>query len=173
MMVGARELPQGPGIRLVYPAFFTLVMMILLHVPTPYFALSTLAPALPFAFTYYWAIQRPSAAPLLAVFALSIIHDLWVADIVGITAFLALLLHLAIVPNQEVFRVAPFPLRWATFGVILAALLGLKWAMLSAMNWTVLPPSDLVFQIIVTIAVYPIISRLYALIDKRVVMRGL
>lgn len=171
MMVSTRDVSQGPGLRLIYPSIATLILMMFLHVPTPYFALSTLAPVMPFVFTYYWAIQRPSASPLLAVFFIALIHDLWSEDIIGVTAFLAVLLHLAIVPNQEVFRVAPFPLRWAMFGVILAGVMALKWAVLSAMGWVLIPPSDLVFQAIITIAVYPLFNRFYALIDRRVIMR--
>lgn len=171
MMARTRDVSQGPGLRLVYPSLATLILMMFLHVPTPYFVLSTLAPAIPFIFTYYWAIQRPSASPLLAVFFIAFIHDLWGGGIIGVTAFLAVLLHLAIAPNQEVFRVAPFPLRWAMFGVILAGMMALKWAVLSAMGWALIPPSDLIFQGVITIAVYPLFNRFYALIDRRVIMR--
>ncbi|MGD8327665.1 MAG: hypothetical protein PVF65_12190 [Sphingomonadales bacterium] len=164
---------SGLGIRLIYPPLATLIAMILFHLPTPYYVLTTLAPALPFAFTYYWSVQRPSAASLPAVFIVALFNDLWAESIIGLTAFLALLMRMAIVPNQEVFRVAPFPLRWIAFAVVLCAVMALKWVMISAMHWQVMPFANLVFQFIVTIAVYPLINSFYAIMDRTIIMRNM
>lgn len=173
-MATLRDVQEGGlGIRLIYPPVATLIAMILFHLPTPYYVLTTLAPALPFAFAYYWSVQRPSAASLLAVFIVALFNDLWAESIIGLTAFLAMLIRLAIVPNQEVFRVAPFPLRWVAFAVVLCAVLALKWAMISAIHWQVMPFGNLIFQFIVTTAVYPLINSFYAMMDRKIIMRDL
>ncbi|MFZ5610373.1 MAG: rod shape-determining protein MreD [Pseudomonadota bacterium] len=158
------------GWRLWLPALITLLLMAVLHVPTPDQALTRIGPAVPLMFTYYWVIQRPRAAPLLLVFFIALLGDLWCEGVVGITVLLALFLRLTLAPHQEAFRVAPFVLRWLAFAVILVLLFMAKWMLLSLLEWHWIAARDLLFQAVVTIALYPLFNRLYALIDRHGVL---
>lgn len=160
------------SIRLIYPVLFTLLFMALLHLPTPMMVLSKLAPMVPFIFTYYWSIQRPRVASLVAVFAVAVFHDAWSEGVIGVTPLLAIVARIAIVPNQEVFRVAPFSLRWLAFGALLIALAFVKWILISALNWTWVAYGDVVFQCVISIALYPLFNHFYAMIDRRIVLRA-
>lgn len=159
------------GVKIIIPAALTVLLMMALQIPTPYFIVSRLAPIMPFIFTYYWVIQRPEAVPLPIVFIVAILHDFWGEDLVGVTALLTLVMRMTLAPHAEVFRVAPFPLRWIAFGVLLIAMLGLKWAVMSFTHWAWVEPWDLVFQGIVTLALYPLFNHFYAIVDKRVMVR--
>ena len=163
---------EGQNIRLIYPVLFTLILMVFFHLPSPLMVLSKLAPMTPVIFTYYWSVQRPSVASLISVFIIALFHDIWSENVVGITPLLVILVRLAIVPNQEVFRVAPFSLRWLAFSIVLLGLMLVKWFLISGIYLAWISYRDLVFQSIISVALYPLFNHFYAMIDRRMIMRS-
>lgn len=78
-----------------------------------------------------WTVRQPQNLPLPLLACLLLIADFALSRPVGLWAMISLLMVEAMGAQREALRSRPFPLEWATFGMVLAIGLGLQSLILS------------------------------------------
>lgn len=134
-----------------------------LHVPglaiaTPAFALMTV---------YHWTIYRPEWLPPSAVFALGLLLDLLDGTpYLGISALMLLLARSFVLSERGLVATRGFTMVWGGFLIVAGLVNGLEWLLTSLLSGMPLGPRPFIYQAVVTVAVFPVVSYLLAQLQR-------
>jgi rod shape-determining protein MreD len=117
-------------------------------------------------FLFYFLVHRPSALPIFLCFALGLSYDVIAGAPIGLHAGLFILWRLVIVRQRRFLSRQAFIFYWLTFGAMMAATDILIWTIISVIYLHPLPVMPSILGSVVIIASYPILSRLFAPIDR-------
>lgn len=148
---------------------FAVTLLAVLPVPIPYYNVA--APSLTLIAVYYWMVFRPDLMPVLGLFVVGIVNDALAGTPLGVSSFIFLVAHVAIV-NQRRFLVGqPFWMLWSGFALIapLAALF--QWATLSLLREAPLAPLATIAGGLLTILVFPLVA--YVLVRMQRTLLGM
>ena len=111
---------------------------------------------------FYWVVYRPELIPPLAAFLLGLWQDIMVGTPLGLNALILLVVQMALVAQRRFFQGKSFLVVWWAFAMIafLAAMLG--WMMTMALYTMWLSPTPAVFQLLLTVALYPFVTWILA-----------
>lgn len=142
------------GFRLAAPGIVTMALTLLGVVPLGPDGWGVLAPFLPLAAVYYWALQRPAVMPNSLVFGIGLLHDVLTGGILGLTAVLLLLFRSAVISQRKFLTGKPLFVYWC--GFVMAALVfgGAEWATQSLATLTALPAAPLLFRAMIEAALF-------------------
>lgn len=135
---GRPEPPMGflrrldAAVRAVFPAAFTVVLMVLGATPVGIPGLM-MAAALPCVF--FWSIFRPASMPPPVVFLLGLLLDLLSFTPMGIGVLTLLLVHGLAFRGREVLAKASFLWGWLAFCVVAAGAAALGWGLQALLGW--------------------------------------
>jgi len=125
-----------------------------------------LTPLFPIAVIFYWGLTRPEALPSIGVFAAGLMHDLLSGGPLGVWAFVYVLALMSVVSVRPYFvGRAALPVWGAFLFMGAAAAFGL-WAITSVYYWTMMDPLPIFGQLALTIFVYPLLARLFGLVER-------
>lgn len=144
--------------RNVVPVAITLLIVLIgvTPMPVPYYAV--VAPSLPLMAIYYWVVLRPDLMPRTAVFAIGLIHDALSGVPLGVNALVFLLAH-ALLTSQRRFLVGKsFWLFWLGFVMLAPAAGVLIWLLMTLLRGTLVAPDAALFNMLMTIAVFPLLA---------------
>ena len=161
------------GFRAAAPFIWCLFWSLLEQIPLGLPGLPAVMPNLLLASVFFWSVNRPDLLPMLALFILGTMHDIWVGGPFGLTPLALILMRLFVISQQRILAQRLFVISWWGF-VIVAILFGaLNWALSSLQSDRLLDPTVLAFQAFLTIAIYPIVARLMASFQRRMLDRSL
>lgn len=117
-----------------------------------------IVPALNLMAVFYWSIYRPDLTPPWAVFVIGVVQDVIGGVPLGLNTVTFLIAH-GIVSGQRAFFLGkPFVFTWLGFAVVaLTAMFG-QWVIVCAMERHVLQLRPVLFQALMTIAVFPCLA---------------
>jgi len=139
--------------------FSVLLSVTPVHVPglaiaTPAFALMTI---------YHWTIYRPDLMPAGGVFAVGLLLDLLTGTpYVGMSSLILLAARSLVLSQRRLVANKAFAIVWAGFLGVAAIVTAFEWLLTSLLSTVPLGSRPLVFQAIVTVAGFPVISYLLA-----------
>lgn len=154
------------------PFLSCLVAVVLTVVPLHVPGLAVATPAFALMAVYHWTVYRPDLLPPWGLFVLGVVLDLLDGTpYLGVSAltFLAARSFVLIGRRRTVNR--PFAIVWAGFLAAAAFAIGLQWALTSAVSLRALSIRPFVFQVVVTVAVYPIADYLLAQLQRALLRR--
>ncbi|MEX2643100.1 MAG: rod shape-determining protein MreD [Acetobacterales bacterium] len=153
----------------VTPFCVTLLLILsgLVHSRVP--ELASVAPVLPLAAIYFWSVYRPGLMPYLAVFALGIMFDLLSGVPLGLNAVVFMLVRLITVSQRRFLVGKPFLMVWWGYMMIAAGAAFAAWVLSSVATGRLLPTLPPVFQLLLTVGVYPLVSWLLVKADAGLV----
>ena len=161
------------GFRAAVPFIWCLFWSLLEQIPLDLPGLPFVMPNLLLASVFFWSVNRPDLLPFLALFILGTVHDLWVGGPFGLTPLALILMRLFVISQQRILAQRLFVISWWGF-VIVAILFGaLTWTLSSLQSDRLLDPTVLAFQAFLTIAIYPMVARLMAQFQRRMLDRSL
>src|SRR6266511_776502 len=96
--------------------------------------------------------------PAWAAFVLGLLQDIFVGLPLGVSACVLIAVHAAVGTQRRFFVGKSFGVVWLGFAVMASAALALSWVLTCVYHGALLAPS--VFQTLITIGVFPILSRL-------------
>lgn len=179
-MASAEE--QRPGIRprrtLVqrldiaargaFPTVATVLLMLIAKAPFGIAGQAALLPAVTLASIWFWSLLRPAALPPPIVFLIGILLDLlgWLP--IGVGVLMLLSLHGLAVYWRPRLAGARFVLVWLVFVLAASGVTALEWPLTVALEWRVLPPAPLLFQVVLTASVYPVVAMVFARANRTV-----
>lgn len=111
---------------------------------------------------FFWCLYRPDLFGAGAVFATGLAHDALVGLPLGLTSLVLLLVRYVVVVQQRFFVARSFPVIWCCFVLLALATMALRWA-LSCLWWgRLFALEPLVFELLLTLALYPLATLLLA-----------
>jgi len=152
----------GRALRSTIPGLLLMLCIFVAALPTgvPYFA--DVTPFLSLMAVYYWSIYRPDLMPVLLVFAAGLVQDVVTGNPIGLMALVLVLVHGVGVSQRRVFLGKSFPVEWWGFGLVALGAGILAWMLASLYNVFLLDPTTVAVQALLTVAVYPLVTRLFS-----------
>ncbi|MEM7171823.1 MAG: rod shape-determining protein MreD [Pseudomonadota bacterium] len=142
-------------VRALFPCLITLMLVVASALPLPAPSLSHIMPMLPLIAVFYWAVYKPDLFPLWAVFLIGLVQDLLSGGPIGVSAIAFLSLQAAVNAQRRRFVSASFAKIWLLFSIFSAAAFALMWLLISFSMMLFVDPMPLLFQFLLTVAVYP------------------
>jgi rod shape-determining protein MreD len=130
---------------------------------TPFFTLMAV---------YFWTLHRPELLPFPTVFAAGLLLDLLEGAPLGISSLILLLTHGLVLSQREHLVMRRFTVVWVGFLVVAAAALALTWGVVSLFYGILLDVRAFLFQGLLTVAVYPVVSYLLARVQRVLLVRA-
>jgi rod shape-determining protein MreD len=98
--------------------------------------------------------------PAWAAFVLGLLQDSLVGLPLGVSACVLIAVHAAASTQRRFFVGKSFGVVWLGFAVVASLALALSWALTCIYYGALLAPDAVLFQTLITIGVFPILSRL-------------
>jgi rod shape-determining protein MreD len=127
-----------------------------LHIP----AFASASPALTLIAVFYWTLYRPDLMPAWTAFVLGLLQDILLGMPLGVGACVLIAVHALANTQRRFFAGKSFGVTWTGFAgvALLASMLG--WALTCAYYGVLLAPRATLFEWLVTIGLFPLLSRL-------------
>ena len=148
------------------PFMFSALLVMFSAMPIDLPIRAAAAPNFALAAVFYWTIYRPDLLPATAVLLLGLWQDLLIGSPFGMNAITLLLVHGAVAFQRTFFQGKSFAVVWWAFGLTAAAAALIFWLTAMSYHMTVIDPAPLVFQSAVTLAAYPFLTWLFAMIHR-------
>jgi rod shape-determining protein MreD len=142
---------------------FALISVVPLHLPgfaavTPSFALMAVC---------HWSIYRPDLLSIGAAFVVGVVLDLLNGTpYVGVSALVLLIVRGIVIRERRHFVSRPFAALWLGFVAVAAGVFAFEWGFVSLLSGMVLDTRPFVFQAVLTVACFPVGSRLLARVQR-------
>lgn len=147
--------------RRMAPVAITFALVLLAVVPLHVPGLARIMPLLALIGVYHWTAYRPDLMPAAAVFAIGLFQDIVGGGPLGLYAAVFLLVHGGIVSQARFFVGKGFVVLWIGFALMLAGASLFAWVAAMLFNATLVHPRSLVYQYLLTLGAYPILSLLF------------
>ncbi len=151
-----------------------LLSLLLVVVSVAFYGIPDLAPVTPSLATmavYYWGIYRPDLLPAPAAFLIGLVQDILSGGPTGMMALILLLVHAVVVSQRRVFLGKSFLVGWWGLAIVAGGAAVLSWLVASAWFGSFLPVWPVVYQALLTVALYPCFTWLFGQVHQKV-LRG-
>jgi rod shape-determining protein MreD len=149
-------------LRALVPLATALLAVLVDVLPVLHVGPASVTPLATLCVAFFWCLYRPDLFGAGAAFATGIAHDALAGLPLGLTSLVLLLVRHVVMVQQRFFVARSFPVIWCCFVLLALAALALRWA-LSCLWWGHLfAPQPLVFELLLTLALYPLATLLLA-----------
>ncbi len=148
--------------RRLFPFALSVLLVVVSVVPLPVPGYGLVVPAFGLMAVYYWAIHRPDLLPAPAVFLLGLLDDILTGAPTGLNALLFLAVYGIMRNQRRPFLGKPFAVMWFGFIVVAPAAIFAEWLLTSALAGRLAPPHAAFVQLLLTLALYPWLTWLFA-----------
>ncbi|HYD66781.1 rod shape-determining protein MreD [Azospirillum sp.] len=152
--------------RNLAPFAVTVMLLLLGLVPLRIPAYTAVAPSLTLMAVYYWTIHRPDLLRPGAVFALGLLEDLLSGAPLGLNALVMVTAHWVVLTQRRFFLASTFPLMWFGFALIVFGAAVMEWMVFSVLNTALLPFRSMLFQALLTLALFPAFTWLFVRVHR-------
>ena len=146
------------GLLSLLPLALCLALLLFSLLPFGLPGLRAIAPSLVMIAIFYWTVYRPDLMPLSAGFAIGVIQDLIVGTPLGLSAAMLVVVQAAVSSQRQFFLSHSFRFVWIGFATIALGANALGWVAAMVYNGALIEPRSILFQALLTIALYPCLS---------------
>jgi len=154
------------------PTLTTALCVIASVIPAHLPAFTAVTPAFALMAIYHWTLYRPDLLPFVAVFAAGLLLDMLTAAPLGISSLVLLLAYALALSQREHLLMRRFTVVWVGFLVLSAAAAALQWVVASLFYGMLLDVRAFLFQGVLTVATYPVVSYLLVRVQRSLLMRA-
>ncbi len=158
--------------RNLAPCVVTVMLVLAGMVPFYLPDYDRIAPSLALMAVYYWAIHRPDLLRPSAAFAIGLLQDLISGVPLGLNALILVMTHWIVVTQRSFFLASSFLLLWWGFALIALAVAVVQWVACVAVYWAILPAAPVLFQALLTIALFPWFAWLFIRVHRAFLVPG-
>jgi rod shape-determining protein MreD len=155
----------GPTLTTILCVFASVAPV---HLP----AFTTTTPFFTLMAIYFWTLHRPELLPFPIVFAAGLLLDMLEGAPLGVSSLILLLAHGLVLSQREHLVMRRFTVVWVGFLVVAAAAAALEWGVVSLFYGIFLDVRAFLFQGVLTVAVYPVVSYLLARVQQMLLVRA-
>lgn len=141
-----------------FPGGLTLGLMLLTQVPLRILHQAVLLPAVAVICVWFWSVHRPAAVPPPLVFLFGLLLDLIGYLPLGVGVLTLLITHGVAYSIGEALTRQRFAVAWTVFAVVAAGGAALIWLLTALLTVRLLSPIPALFQAVVSVALYPVLS---------------
>ena len=149
-------------IRQLLPVSLVLILILVNALPSRLPGFAAVAPLLPLIGVYYWSIYRPDLMPPAVAFGLGLLNDVIAGLPLGVSSLIYLLVQGMTASQRRFFHGKPFRIAWWGFGLVSSGAFLLQWLLVSALLKHALEPRAVLFEFLMTLFFYPLLSWLFA-----------
>ncbi|TVQ34533.1 MAG: rod shape-determining protein MreD [Geminicoccaceae bacterium] len=160
------------GLRYTLPLLVAMLAVFVDVAPRPAAGGGGLGPFLTLIVVYFWCIYRPDIMSFAAVFGIGALFDLMSGQPLGLTSLAFVLGRAALMARQRFFHAKSFMVIWALFVLLTVGVESVRWALGVVVTGAVVDPSPLVFQALLTIAIYPAVTWVLVRLHGQVLVGG-
>jgi rod shape-determining protein MreD len=142
--------------------------MLLVEMPFGIVNQATLLPAVTVGCVYFWSLFRPAAMPPAVVFAIGLLLDLLAYLPLGAGVLMLLIVHGLTVRWRPGLIRQHFWMVWLAFAGLATGATTLCWALTVLLTFRPLPLGPVLFQPLLTAALYPALAVLFMRADRTV-----
>lgn len=153
------------------PSLTTLFCVFASVAPAHLPALTVASPVFTLMAVYFWTLHRPELLPFPTVFIAGLLLDMLEGAPLGISSMLLLLAHGLVLSQREHLVMRRFAVVWVGFLVVVATAEALEWGVVSLFYGMLLDVRAFLFQGVLTVAVYPVVSFLLARLQQMLLVR--
>lgn len=150
------------------PLLFSLLLLLLSYIPLSIGYFNNIRPFIGIACIYYWILNRPDLFNLFSVFVLAIVNDIISSGPFGANLLSFLLMYILASNVQRLLYGKTFAVTWYSFMALAFAVFCSKWLIVSVYYKQAMPVVILLFSYGVTVALYPFLSFIFALIQNKI-----
>ncbi len=166
MKTAVKRFCTNIGIYLV-PILSILAAALLLYIPRSAGFWNFLHITPFYAGIYFWQSQRPDVFNLLSAFILGIFADVLSGVPLGINITSFMVLHLVSERLSSYFNIKKFSYSWLLFMLATFLTLVFKGTVVSIFYRKIIPLNYLLFEFLLTFALYPLWARIYMGVERR------
>jgi len=156
--------------RSATPTILGLLGVLLLASPLRLLEGTIPTPVIPLVIVYFWSLYSPAHLPAGSVFAIGLLHDLLSGGPLGLWPAVYLAVQYVAVSQQSYFLGRELTVVWMGFAVAAVSVSIILWLFMSLLSSTLLPLGGLAFQMLTTIAVYPVFAIAFGNLHRRVII---
>lgn len=156
----------------VIPTLTTLLCVAASVVPAHLPSFTAATPFFTLMAVYFWTLYRADLLPFPVVFAVGLLLDTLEGGPLGVSPLLLLLTHAVVLTQREQLAMRRFTVVWVGFLIVAAAAAALQWGVVSLFYGMLVDVRAFLFQGVLTVAVYPVVSYLLARIQRMLLMRA-
>ena len=127
-------------------------------------------PLIPLVVVFFWSIYSPSYLPAGSIFSIGLLQDLVSGGPLGLWPVIYLCVNYLVLSQREYFHGREQRVVWLGFAVVAFLAATVLWLVMSLMSGLLLPLGALTAQILMTAAVYPLVSSGFAELHRRVIV---
>lgn len=142
------------------------LMLILNALPFAPAAAMRWVPSLPLVLIFFWAVHRPEIFPRWLAFAVGLAQDVLSGGPLGLWALVYTCVYEGAFANRVFFIGRAAYSSWLGFCAAAAVTGVLSWAVASLYFWQAMPLLPVGGQMMVTVAVYPVVAGILSMIDR-------
>ncbi|MFQ5785302.1 MAG: rod shape-determining protein MreD [Alphaproteobacteria bacterium] len=150
------------GLRSLTPLVLTLALVLVSVLPLRLPGFSSVTPVVALIAVYHWSIYRPDLLPLTGVFVIGLVQDALAGTPLGLTSLVLLLVQAVVVSQRRFFHGKSFLVEWWGFMLVAPVATLVSWMLASAYFATLITPRPLGFQLLLTVALYPCFTWVFA-----------
>jgi len=158
--------------RNLTPLTLTFLLVIISATPLRIPDFGPVAPNVGLIAAYYWGIYRPDLFPAVAAFAVGLWQDVLIGTPLGMNAMVLLAIHWFILSQRRFFQGKSFAVVWWAFALIATAMAALLWLIAMAYHARLLDATPAAFQGVLTVALYPFLTWVFARIQHAVLRQA-
>ena len=174
MKIGADNYRQKVerGFQSIIPSIVTSGLALISLIPYGVPELNKAMPLLPLVSIFFWCIHCPKLCPIFFSFGLGVLQDSLAGTPIGFSSAMYIAMHAFVGYQYTFFHDKSFFVLWCAFSALLGLIIFLGYLVLGIYHLTVLPVAPVLIQLLVTIAVYPFLTRVLQGIMKHIMRRG-
>lgn len=151
------------------PLLSSLFLLLISYIPLDFSLFNNIRPAVVLICVYFWMLHRPDLFNLFSVFILGMFDDIISSAPMGSSIFVVLLMYWLINNLQRYFNSKPFAITWYGFAILSLITMLSRWLVVSIYYSRFLPLDVLFFSYLATVAVYPVISLIFAFVQNSLI----
>ncbi len=156
--------------RAAAPTLLGFLGVLLLATPLRLFEGAVATPLLPLVVIYFWSLYSPGHLPAASIFAIGLLQDLLSGGPLGLWPAVYLAVQYVAISQQSYFLGREVHVVWMGFAVAAASVSLILWLFMSLMTATLLPVGGLAYQMLTTIAVFPVFAVVFGNLHRRVII---
>lgn len=148
------------------PLLTSILLVMLSFVPLDFAAANNMRPAAGLICVFFWMIHRPDVFNLVSVYILGLVIDVISSAPFGSNIFAMLVMYLLVSNMAAFWNGKPFVVTWYGFALLAMITMLSRWLLVSVYYSQFLPLSLLMFNLLFTIAFYPVLSLVNAFVQN-------
>ena len=156
-----------PLVQKLLPLLSSVVVLFLAYLPVNVGILNNIRPDFGLMCVYFWILHRPDLFNLFSIVILGILDMAVSSALPGVSLFAYLTMYVLLYNTQRFFNAKPFVVIWYGFMALSLATLLIKWLVVSLYYGQFLPLSMLMFGYLISAAIYPLVSTIFAFIQNK------